>query len=294
MDSAYTTVTNNYSLEGLNAGDTTADTRPLTVGTVKTAAEMRATDFVTLLGSDYKTNSGCWPVLDWQTAAGHVWDDGVVTVAPTATATGIMTYTCLICGETRTEVIPALGGGSGVDTSGLNLTSTTWDGITVDVSWYVGHKNADSYTINTAAKLAGAAAIDNGLINEDCKVYTGSAVLTAAQWNDSDYVNNATGTHGACNRSTDDYSYGVDDFNGKTLYLTEDLDMSAGNYMPLGGQFLMTDEDTHTKIGSSFCGTFEGEGHNVTILCDRHCDGNYETASPLALSDGWASMTTIL
>lgn len=35
----------------------------------------------------------------------HVWDEGVVTVKPTTSKTGVMTYTCEMCGETMTEVI---------------------------------------------------------------------------------------------------------------------------------------------------------------------------------------------
>ena len=38
----------------------------------------------------------------------HVWDNGKVTKEPTETETGIKTYTCTLCGETKTEVIPAL------------------------------------------------------------------------------------------------------------------------------------------------------------------------------------------
>ena len=38
----------------------------------------------------------------------HTWDAGVVTTAPTYTTTGVMTYTCTECGETRTEEIPVL------------------------------------------------------------------------------------------------------------------------------------------------------------------------------------------
>ena len=41
-------------------------------------------------------------------ATGHLWDDGVETAAPTTTAPGVMTYTCTVCGETRTEEIPQL------------------------------------------------------------------------------------------------------------------------------------------------------------------------------------------
>ena len=38
----------------------------------------------------------------------HVWDNGKVTKEPTETETGIKTFTCTRCGETKTEVIPAL------------------------------------------------------------------------------------------------------------------------------------------------------------------------------------------
>ncbi|MBQ6431164.1 MAG: 5'-nucleotidase C-terminal domain-containing protein, partial [Oscillospiraceae bacterium] len=42
-------------------------------------------------------------------ADGHKWDDGVVTVKPTCESAGEKLYTCTQCGETKTEVIPALG-----------------------------------------------------------------------------------------------------------------------------------------------------------------------------------------
>lgn len=39
----------------------------------------------------------------------HTWDAGVVTQKPTATEPGVKTFTCTICGETKTEPIPATG-----------------------------------------------------------------------------------------------------------------------------------------------------------------------------------------
>ena len=39
----------------------------------------------------------------------HTWDNGTVTTEPTETAPGVRTYTCTVCGETRTETIPATG-----------------------------------------------------------------------------------------------------------------------------------------------------------------------------------------
>ena len=38
----------------------------------------------------------------------HSWDDGVVTKEPTETEEGVKTYTCKLCGETKTEAIPVV------------------------------------------------------------------------------------------------------------------------------------------------------------------------------------------
>lgn len=50
----------------------------------------------------------------------HIWDEGVVTKAPTCSSTGEMTYTCVHCGMTRTETLPA--------------AHTEWDESTLDES----------------------------------------------------------------------------------------------------------------------------------------------------------------
>lgn len=39
----------------------------------------------------------------------HTWDAGVVTQKPTAAEPGVRTYTCTVCGQNRTEAIPATG-----------------------------------------------------------------------------------------------------------------------------------------------------------------------------------------
>ena len=41
-------------------------------------------------------------------ALGHDWDSGTVTKEPTATETGVKTYTCTRCNETKTESIPVV------------------------------------------------------------------------------------------------------------------------------------------------------------------------------------------
>ena len=41
--------------------------------------------------------------------AGHQWDDGVATTEPKCEEAGVMTYTCKVCNETKTEAIDATG-----------------------------------------------------------------------------------------------------------------------------------------------------------------------------------------
>ena len=52
---------------------------------------------------DYKVAQEILPAL------GHRWDDGKVTTPATAAKDGVKTFTCTVCGATRTEVIPATG-----------------------------------------------------------------------------------------------------------------------------------------------------------------------------------------
>lgn len=62
-------------------------------------------------GYDLYTCSGCGATeqRNAKPALGHKWDSGTVTAEPTEKDPGTMTYTCTVCGQTRTEVIPATG-----------------------------------------------------------------------------------------------------------------------------------------------------------------------------------------
>ena len=56
--------------------------------------------YVCACGSSY--NETVYPAL------GHDWDSGTVTKEPTATETGVRTYACTRCNETKTESIPVV------------------------------------------------------------------------------------------------------------------------------------------------------------------------------------------
>ena len=57
-------------------------------------------------------------------AAGHDWDDGVVTREATETEPGEMTFTCKLCGETKTEEIPVLDPGTPTQPTGTDEPTT--------------------------------------------------------------------------------------------------------------------------------------------------------------------------
>ena len=54
------------------------------------------------------TTSKLSPPVIYLEECDHSWNDGAVTKAPTEQETGILTYTCTKCGDTRTEAIPVL------------------------------------------------------------------------------------------------------------------------------------------------------------------------------------------
>ncbi|MBQ6163275.1 MAG: fibronectin type III domain-containing protein [Clostridia bacterium] len=75
----------------------------------------------------------------------HTWDGGVVTTAATTTATGVKTYTCTVCGETKTEAIPKALAKIAVTaenvTTGIKLT---WAQDANATGYYVYRKTAST------------------------------------------------------------------------------------------------------------------------------------------------------
>ena len=64
--------------------------------------------------------SGCTEIKD---KAAHSWDTGRVTQEPGPYTTGVKTYTCSVCNRTKTEDIPATGGGETEGSFTFNETS---------------------------------------------------------------------------------------------------------------------------------------------------------------------------
>ena len=70
-------------------------------------------------------------------ALGHDWDEGKVTKPATATETGVKTFTCTRCGETKTETIPATG--SDVDVTEM-FSDVTRNWAYPGIQYCVTHK----------------------------------------------------------------------------------------------------------------------------------------------------------
>lgn len=58
-------------------------------------------------------------------AVGHTWNTGEITKEPTQTEEGVRTYTCIVCGETRTEAIEMLPSESTEESVEDNTEDTT-------------------------------------------------------------------------------------------------------------------------------------------------------------------------
>ena len=191
------------------------------------------------------------------------------------------TFSLLVCAALAAALLPC---------APACAASAAWDGTTIDVSWY--NESDTEFYLSTPEQLMGLAAIVNGIYNTEITRVTGNASCIQDHTAGSGIDTGAGGN----NLSTGTYHYGGDDFNGKTVYLTADLDMggrqdaatglwSGPNYMPIGGQYLMEKNNASTKLSSSFCGTLDGQGHTVyNIFCERHCStGNYGDGQSVGL-----------
>ena len=132
---------------------------------------------------------------------------------------------------------------------------TIWDG-TYSVAWYVGHESDSSYDITTAEQLAGLAMIVAGLAED------GGTPIAA------------------------------DNFNGKTIYLKNDLKLNSdedianlgtwGTSAPANKWFPIGNYDDANFSGDGagwkqFQGTFDGEGHTISGLYCNGQDTYFET-----------------
>lgn len=84
-------------------------------------------------------------------AKGHTWDDGIVTMEPTYSTEGNMTFTCIECHSTKMEPIPMLDEPEtptepDINVSPVNITKIINKKNGVEINWEIS-EDADSYNI---------------------------------------------------------------------------------------------------------------------------------------------------
>ncbi len=186
-----------------------------------------------------------------------------------------------------------------------------WDGA-VDVTWYDPDKT--EFEISTPAQLAGLAAIANGMVDENVTheymirdnagrtcadgVYSHRYISTEPALADLLTPNNSGGAgqvrdtawrlpaveHKKVGGAADDIH---NDFLYRTVRITADLDMGDCNWTPIGGKYAMNRDATDGReakvIDTRFQGVLDGQGHTVTITCDRQAKLGFAYAMEIAL-----------
>ncbi len=94
----------------------------------------------------------------------HTWNSGAVTIAPTCKDTGLKTYTCSLCGETKTETVPKTeshkyGDCSKVDGSNHKRTCTV-----------CGKEDISAHTWNSGTVTTAPTCKDTGLKTYTCSL----------------------------------------------------------------------------------------------------------------------------
>jgi len=85
----------------------------------------------------------------------HIWDSGVQTSAPSCEVAGVMTYTCTLCGETKTEAIDALGHTEGTPVTESVVDATCEENGSYDTVVYCSVCNKELSRVTTTVEATG-------------------------------------------------------------------------------------------------------------------------------------------
>ena len=158
------------------------------------------------------------PVEKADTALGHKWNDGVVTVLPTIDKEGVMTYTCSVCSTTKAEPIPKLSD-SETDQSAANEV--------INLINSIGKVSKSSKEAIEAARKA-----YNALTAEQQALVKASGALKTLQKAETAYKQLTTSgsSSGSTSGSTSDGKNGTTD---KTVKSGKTGDMGIAVYVDL-------------------------------------------------------------
>ena len=119
----------------------------------------------------------------------HKWDSGVITKKPTMTSTGTITYTCEVCGETKTKTLPKMKR----NPLQIKVPSKIFDHAKIKKAktFNIGVSKAQgkvTYTLNVAAKSAKITVSKTGKVIIPKKCKAGIYKITVKAAGNSTYV----------------------------------------------------------------------------------------------------------
>ena len=94
----------------------------------------------------------------------HTWDNGIITVSPTITTTGIKKYTCSVCEKTKQEELPVVEHTCRYDTNWFTDISSHWQECTVCGK----EKNKENHTWNSGVITQEATTTTTGIKTYTC------------------------------------------------------------------------------------------------------------------------------
>ena len=94
----------------------------------------------------------------------HTWDNGIITLPPTITTTGIKTYTCSVCEKTKQEELPVVEHTCRYDTNWFTDISSHWQECTVCGK----EKNKENHTWNSGVITQEATTTTTGIKTYTC------------------------------------------------------------------------------------------------------------------------------
>lgn len=176
-------------------------------------------------------------------ACDHVWDSGVQSSAPSCDVAGLMTYTCTLCSETKTEAIDAWGHTEGTPVTENEVEASCEENGSYDTVVYcsVCDKELSRFTTTVEAtghNFSGGVCTECGAVDESAGVAyvlvtdvndlkVGDQIVIVAQ--DADYAMSAT--QGSNNRTGVTVTKNTID-NKKTVEFSDDvqvLTLQSGN-----------------------------------------------------------------
>lgn len=160
-------------------------------------------------------------------ALGHSYGTGVVTTEPTTTTEGVMTYTCVRCGEIKTEVIPVISSEKKIPQATLSVSAGENGKIRL-TGTFEDYENKDQYYEVTAHGLVYYSTAKLGTRTLNVNTPGRTRVNFSGYKTDGSFVYNMTPAY-ASTRYTVRAFLAYKNAEGRTIYVYSDPQVVSRN-----------------------------------------------------------------